>query len=210
MAVQYTALPLWLKILYTAFLAVLVPVYWYDYGPTNFLYFCDIALFFALAAVWLEHPLLAAVPAVGILIPQAIWIVDFLGGAGGYFPFGMTEYMFEGHRPLFTRGLSLFHFWLPLLLVWMVWRLGYDWRAFWAWTALHWAVLWICYQHMPPPRADHGNQPVNINYVFGLQSDKPQTWLDADLWFAGMMIGMPLFVYLPSHFFLAWVGKRRT
>ena len=30
--------PLWLKLVYSAFLAVLVPVYLHYYGPTNFLY----------------------------------------------------------------------------------------------------------------------------------------------------------------------------
>ena len=38
-----------LKVAYTAFMAVLVPVYWHHYGPTNFLYFCDVALFLTLA-----------------------------------------------------------------------------------------------------------------------------------------------------------------
>jgi len=32
-------IPLWVKILYTGFMCVLVPYYWHDYGPTNFLYF---------------------------------------------------------------------------------------------------------------------------------------------------------------------------
>jgi hypothetical protein len=42
-------LPLALKLVYTAFMAVLVPVYWHYYGPTNFLYFCDVALFLTAA-----------------------------------------------------------------------------------------------------------------------------------------------------------------
>ena len=33
--------PLWLKLSFTAFMAILIPVYWWCYGPTNFLYFCD-------------------------------------------------------------------------------------------------------------------------------------------------------------------------
>jgi len=33
------------------------------------------------------------------------------------------RYMFDSHLPLFTRGLSLFHGWLPLLLVWLLFRL---------------------------------------------------------------------------------------
>src|ERR1700741_3169173 len=36
-------IPLLLKLGYTAFMLVLVPVYWQFYGPTNFLRFCDIA-----------------------------------------------------------------------------------------------------------------------------------------------------------------------
>src|SRR5437763_306427 len=32
-------LPLWLKLAYTAFMGLLVPIYWRNYGPTNFLYF---------------------------------------------------------------------------------------------------------------------------------------------------------------------------
>ena len=47
-------------------MAVLVPVYWYYYGPTNFLYFCDVALFLTLAGIWLESPLLISMCAVGI------------------------------------------------------------------------------------------------------------------------------------------------
>ena len=51
-------------------MAVLVPVYWYYYGPTNFLYFCDVALFLTLAGIWLESPLLVSMCAVGIVAPQ--------------------------------------------------------------------------------------------------------------------------------------------
>jgi hypothetical protein len=49
-------IPLWLKVAYTAFVAVLVPYYWHTYGPVNFLWFCDIALLVTLAALWLESP----------------------------------------------------------------------------------------------------------------------------------------------------------
>lgn len=65
-----TRLPLALKLAFTGFMAVLVPVYWVNYGPTNFLYFCDMALILTLAGVWLESPLLVSMPTVGILAPQ--------------------------------------------------------------------------------------------------------------------------------------------
>ena len=42
-------IPRWLKIAYTAFMAVLIPVYWWHYGLSNFLFFCDVALLLVLA-----------------------------------------------------------------------------------------------------------------------------------------------------------------
>ena len=144
-------IPMWLKVLYTAFVAVMVPVYWRDYGPTNFLYFCDVAVFFTLAAVWTENSLFASMPAVGILAPQLLWMVDFLAECVGLPMTGMTAYMFDEQKPLFTRGLSLFHFWLPILIVWLVWRLRYDRRAFAAWGVVAWGLMLTCYFLMPAP-----------------------------------------------------------
>ena len=67
-------IPLWLKIAFTVFMAVLLPVYWYHYGPTNFLYFCDVALILTLIAIWTESALLISMCCVGILLPQALWL----------------------------------------------------------------------------------------------------------------------------------------
>ncbi len=47
-------IPLAVKLAFTGFTAVLVPFYWITYGPTNFLYYCDVALLLTLAAVWTE------------------------------------------------------------------------------------------------------------------------------------------------------------
>src|SRR5262249_7045208 len=159
-----------LKLGYTAFVAIMVPYYWYTYGPTNFLYFCDVAVLMTLVALWWESPLLISMAAVGILLPQTIWIIDFFTELTGQELTGMTAYMFKQELSLFARGLSLFHLWLPLLLVWLVWRLGYDRRAFLTWTVVAWVLLLICFYLMPAPPApsDNPNLPVNINYVYGL------------------------------------------
>src|SRR3954471_6490272 len=93
--------PLWLKLAYTAFMAVLVPVYWYYYGPTNFLYFCDVALFLTLAGIWIESPLLIGMGAVGITVPQMVWVADFVGTAIGFPVNNMTAYMFKTENALF-------------------------------------------------------------------------------------------------------------
>ena len=58
-------IPLWVKLAYSAFCAVMIPTYWHEYGPTNFLYFCDVAVLLTLAALWSENALLASIAAVG-------------------------------------------------------------------------------------------------------------------------------------------------
>jgi hypothetical protein len=211
-------------VLYTAFMAVMVPFYWYSYGPTNFLYFCDLALFLTLGALWTEIPLLAGVAACGILVPQAIWVADFV--TGGHIT-GMTGYMFDSKYPLFTRGLSFFHGWLPFLLVYLVWRLGYDRRSFAVWTVLAWVVMIICYLWLPAPdeaqpeatqgasapqqgsaaARDEGwtfcgkDPPTNVNYVYGFGESRQQ-WMHPNLYFAMVMVGFPLLLSLPAHLIL--------
>jgi hypothetical protein len=194
--------PLAVKLAYTAFMAVLIPVYWHYYGPTNFLYFCDVALIITLIAIWHENAQLISMCAVGILLPQAVWVADFLGNAAGFSLTGMTDYMFKTNHSLFLRALSSFHGWLPLLLLYLVRKIGYDRRAFWPWTALAWVLLLICFFLMPPPMPHPGLTPVNINYVWGLSDHAAQTWVPAWVWLTGLLIGMPLLVFAPTHFAL--------
>lgn len=54
------------------------------------------------------------------MLPQTLWMADFLAEAVRLRLTGMTCYMYDGKFPLFTRFLSFFHFWLPLLLLWLV------------------------------------------------------------------------------------------
>ncbi|MGH7224096.1 MAG: hypothetical protein ACRELF_12775, partial [Gemmataceae bacterium] len=131
-------IPVALKVALTAFVIVQVFFYWSTYGPTNFLYFCDVALYLTLVSVLTEKRLPASMAAVGILIPQFLWVIDFACGLFGYCPIGMTEYMF--HDPLPATAISLFHGWLPFLLIYVVYRLGYDRRALLAWTVTAWVL----------------------------------------------------------------------
>ena len=194
--------PTALKLAYTAYVAVLVPVYWHYYGPTNFLYFCDVALILTLIAIWREDALLVSMCSVGIVLPQMFWVADFLGHAAGYSLTGMTDYMFDATHSLFLRLLSLFHGWLPFLLIYLVWKIGYDRRALGCWTGLAWALLLTCFFLMPPPTPDAGLTPVNINYVWGMSDSGAQSWVPPYVWFAGLLIGLPLLVYAPTHFAL--------
>jgi hypothetical protein len=197
-------IPLGLKWAFTAFMAILVPVYASKYGPTNFLYFCDLALFFTLAGVWLENSLLVSMAAVGIILPQLLWCVDFAGHLAGLHILGMTDYMFDASRPLFLRGLSFFHGWLPFLLLFLVTRLGYDRRALPAWTATAWSALLISYFLLPAPGAVLANPltPVNVDYVYGLSDTAAQTWLPGWAWFSLLMVAVPAVILAPTHLVL--------
>lgn len=197
-------IPLWLKVAYTAFMVVLIPVYWANYGPTNFLYFCDIALLLTLVGIWKESPLLISMPAVGILMPQALWCADFAVTAFGGKLAGMTGYMFDEHKSLFLRGLSFFHGWLPFLLVYLVARLGYDRRALKWWTMLAFALCLVAFFWLPPAGAELGNPnlPRNVDYVFGFDDAAPQTWMSAETYLVAWMTVLLGVVYVPTHFVL--------
>src|SRR5690348_1689969 len=201
-AAPASRLPLWLKLAYTAFMAVLIPVYWTNYGPTNFLYFCDIALLITLVAMWIESPLLASMCAVGIIGSQTLWVIDFVLNIFGLKLTGLTDYMFMADHSLFLRSLSLFHGWLPFLLIYLVWRLGYDGRALPAWTLIAWALVLISFFFMPPPRPEPGLTPVNIDYVWGFSDTEAQHWMEPAMWVAALMILLPAVLYVPVHFLL--------
>jgi len=186
-------IPLWIKMSYTLFVAVLVPVYWVHNGPAHFLWASDIALLTLVVALWRESRLLASMMAVAVLLPELAWNLDFftrLLAGRDVIGLDATGYMFNPAQPLWLRGLSLFHVFLPALLVWMLYRLGYDRRAFLATTLLSWVVLPVTYLFTDPAR--------NINWVFGL-GDQPQTWLSPPLYLMGLMLLFPLGVYLPTH-----------
>lgn len=187
-------IPLWLKITYTLYVCVLVPIYWRQYGAANFLWFSDIALFVVLLALWLESGFLASMMAIAVVLLELAWNIDFFVRlTTGANLIGLSDYMFDAKINLAIRALSLFHVVLPLLLIWMVAQLGYDSRALAAQIALAWIVLPLSRLLSPPAE--------NVNWVYGF-GDKPQTVLPASLYVALLMIAFPLLVYLPTHLLL--------
>jgi hypothetical protein len=204
-------IPLAAKLAFTAFMAVMVPFYWITYGPTNFLYFCDVAMFLTLAALWTESPLVASIPAVGLIFPQAVWCLDFFATLLGHPILGMTAYMFDDGIALFARALSSFHLWLPFVLLWLVARVGYDRRAFVWWTGIAWVLITVCYAFLPAPPPDPANPnvPVNINYVYGFDDKAAQTLMPQWAWLALLYVGLPALVFAPTHWLLArWRDAR--
>lgn len=199
------------KLAFTAFMLVYLPYYLVNYGPTSFVNICDTSLLLAFAAIWTERSLLASMPACGILLVQFGWCVDFAAGFFG-FHIGMADYMFDPHLSLFARGLSLFHGWLPWVLLWMVYRLGYHTRAVYAWTPLAYALLCVSYFLLPAPPApaNNPNLPVNLNLVFGPSSTGPQTWMPAIAWFLLIVVSLTA-MFIATHLALKrWLPPAST
>jgi len=199
--------PLWFKLAYTGFVAVLVPFYAAGYGMANFLWFSNIALLSTVAAIWLRLPLLASMQLVSVGVLELIWTVDVLAGLvrGGESLIGLTDYMFDAQIDLHLRLLSLYHLFIPWVLLWLVWRLGYDGRAWWAQTLLAWAVLLLCFFATDP---EH-----NINWTFG-PGGAAQDAIPAWLYLLLLMAAYPLVVYLPTHMLaqrlIRWLRRRAS
>jgi hypothetical protein len=185
-------IPLWFRLAYTGFVAVLVPLYSVGYGFANFLWFSNVALLSTVLTVWLRWRLLASMQLVAVGLFELVWAFGFAVGLlrGGDAPLGIAQYMFDEQIDLHLRLLSLYHLFLPWVLLWLVWRLGYDRRAWWAQTLLGWAVLLVCYFFTDPA--------VNINWTFG-PGEGPQQWLPPWLFLLLIMIALPVLVYLPTH-----------
>lgn len=150
-------------------------VNWQTYGPLNFLWVCDIAVIMTLVAIWLENRLLASVAAIAVLLPMGLWIIDLAARiALHHYIFGFAGYMFDRHVPRRVRIVSGFHIWLPLLLVWMLARLGYDRRAVMVQSCMIVLLLPICrlISHAPPATDLH--EAININWVYGPSDDAPK------------------------------------
>ena len=187
-------IPLLIKLAYTLFVAITVAVYATKYSRDNFLWFSDIALLATVAALWFESPFLASMMAVGVLLPEALWNVSFFGQLlTGKRVSGLTDYMFDASKPLYLRALSLFHVFLPALLIWMIARIGYEPGAWVAQTALAWFVLPLCYWFTAPAE--------NVNWVFGF-GNQPQKRMAPLAYLGLLMVGFPVLIYLPTHLLL--------
>lgn len=194
---QPHGISIWIKFLSTFFLCILVPVYWTKLGPANFLWVSQIALITINVALWLENRFLASMMATGVLLPELLWCMDFFTRllAGKHlFGLGATSYMFSAKIPWIIRILSfLYHVYLPTILIFVLYRLGYHRKAWLAQTVLLWVVLPLCYW-LTDPQA-------NINWVFGLGAE-PQQWLSGPVYLVLLMIMFPLIVCIPSHLML--------
>jgi hypothetical protein len=191
-----------IKVLHTAFVCLLVPVYWIQYGPQNFLWFCDIALIASVVALWAKSSLIASTQTLAVLAFDALWSIDFLGSLfAGRSIMGLSTFMFDATYRIELRLFSLFHLWLPWLLLWMVFQYGYDRRALVIQTIVCWVVLLLSYSVSTAEE--------NLNWVFRL--GETDLSLPPAAFLVLLMIAIPICFYLPAHLLLLrWAPARQA
>jgi len=192
-------IPLWLKVFWTAWVIVWIPVYWREYGVQNFLFFCDLGNLLVVAALWLESPLIFSWQACSLLLFQGLFVVDLaVAVASGRHVIGGTEYMFDPHISLWIRLLSLFHIVVPPLLLWAIWRLGYDVRGWKYQTLTAWVVVPVNYFWRPEYDVNWARGP-----FFHEQHAVPGL-----LYLFVYLVIVPAVVYYPTHRCLLWITQR--
>jgi hypothetical protein len=88
------------------------------------------------------------------------------------------------------------HAWGLYLLLWAVWRLGYDRRALLAQTLYAWVILLLTYALTKDIHGPAGN----VNNVFGISNREPQTWMAPWVWMVFLMVFLPVCHYAPVHY----------
>ncbi|WP_404400995.1 hypothetical protein LG288_00595 [Idiomarina seosinensis] len=181
-------IPLWLKIAYTIMTLIIIPVYWHRLGPTNFLWFSDIALILMVPALWLENRLIASTMAVAVLLLELSWAADFFSGGQ------LTQvalYMFKDDTAGLIKLLSAtFHLALPPVLLLMLIKYGYDKRAYPLQIIIALIVIPLTYLLSGPEQ--------NINWVYGFGEQR--TSLSPLVYLPLLTAGFILLIYTPSHF----------
>lgn len=183
-------LPEWIRWGALVWLVFWMAVYWRYWGAANFLHLCDIAVIVTCIGLWSNNARLLSSQAVGSLVVDAIWTLDagwrfFLGRhlTGG------TEYLFDARYPLWIRLLTLFHLVTPLLLLWALYRMGYDRRGWVLQSGI--AVAAFAGARFTPPE-------LNINFAF---SDPffNRAWGPAPMHVAISALVLIVIAYLPTH-----------
>jgi hypothetical protein len=194
--IKQRRVPFALKFFYAMFMAVLIPTYWINYGPANFLWISDVTLILAFLSVTFENNLFGSMAAVGGLVLESFWTISFalLFLFNLHFT-GIADYMYNQDIALWLRALSLFHVPLPFLFIWLAKRLGYVKKAVVIQILLMWGILAFSWFFTKPSK--------NINWVFNYNG--------ITFPFYPFVVALAIaLIYLSTHFLLVRITRRIT
>lgn len=177
--------PYGVKITYYAFMACMFPVYITYYPLINFASVCQIHLFLLLAGFLINSRLFISMTALALLIPQTLWWIDLMCETIGIKFVGGTKYMYNSTIPLYVRIISLYHGWLPFLLIYLVKKVGYDQRAVFYQFILSHSIAFLSYYN-----SDIYNGNINLMKDVGIIS---------------FFFFCPIAMFITHRFLLWWV-----
>jgi hypothetical protein len=185
--------PDWMRWMSLVWFAVWFPTYLRTWGVANFAHLCDVAVILTCIGMWSNSALLISSQAVGALIVDAAWALDACWILLlGHPLVGGNEYLLDGHYPVWIRLLTGFHLVMPALLIWGVYRMGYDRRG--------WALQ--CALALPVFIAARFTSPAdNTDFAFA-DPFFHRAWGPAPTHVLVVWLFMVLVVYLPTHMVL--------
>lgn len=179
---------------------VWVPIILWAYGPQNFFWLCNVALFLIGYALWAGDRLVLSSQAGTVVLIGAVWTVDFVLGLATLGKTALvTSYMWNPDLPLPARIVSVYHIFLPVLVIWVLARWDYDRRGPWLQCGLGTLVIVGTWLFTDPDR--------NINWITA-PFHVEQQWLSDRVWVAILIVLMPPLVYWTGHRLVLWILAR--
>ena len=176
--------PYSVKISYYTFMALMIPVYITHYPLINFVNLCHVHLLLVLAGFLTETHLFISMSALGIIIIQFFWCLDFICETLGVKFMGSSAYMYNSQLPLYLRCLSLFHGWFPFFLLYLIKKVGYDKRAVYPQFVLSNSICLLSYYQI-----DLYNKNINIMKDVGI---------------FGLLFLCPIIIFSTHRFLILW------
>jgi hypothetical protein len=199
-------IPLWLKLVFTFLFIVTIPSNIFNYSAINLLWFCDIAIIIAFLGFWFESTLLISISALASVAPQLVWQIDyFFHLISGKRLFGFSDYMFDSNLSVFSKVVSLFHVWMPYVLLYTLQIVRYNRRALMVQTLMACIALLLSFLLTKDMFGPAGN----LNKVYGLSDTEPQTWMAPWVWLVVVMAYCFFCIYLPMHFLFARLFRKK-
>lgn len=194
-------IPLAAKLGFTLWMLGWVPLIFWAYGPANYLWLCNAAQLLLLWAVWRGNRLIISSQAGVVVLIGAVWTADLLVAliAGGRSLTGITGYMFDADLPLAARLSSLFHVALPVFVLWLCMRIGYDRRGPYLQCLIALVLVYASWSLTEPGR--------NINYAFapfGLE----QVWLPHWLYLTLLAVVIQPVIIFVGHWLVCFLLDR--
>jgi len=185
--------PQWMRWITLAWFALWFPMYWRTWGAANFVHLCDVAVILTSIGMWTNSSLLISSQAVGAFVVDVAWAADATSRIVlGHALFPGNEYLTNPHYPLWIRSLTIFHLVMPALLLWGIYRMGYNRRGYALQCAI--ALLVFIVARFTQPSA-------NIDFAF---SDPffHRAWGPAPAHVLFTWLFMVVVVYAPTHLLL--------